>query len=246
MLILMRILILIYIKLYKDRYIKKKTKMKELNKTTLAEQIYHILRHDIITRQVKPGQSLTLKSLQERFGVSSTPIREALTRISEDGLAEYSTNIGINVIRLTDKDLEDIFTFAADLDSLAVSYCFNGPERDATSADLEENIRCLEKATRDGDMDAWKHYSDSFHMIFYNHCNNSRLITASYKVFAQMEFCSAIYEKDPKIQASIYREHKEIFREFRDGECRDAQDLIREHVRNGLRYARETMQNEEE
>lgn len=219
--------------------------MRELNKTTLAEQIYHILRSDIITRQITPGQSLTLKSLQERFGVSSTPIREALTRISEDGLAEYSTNIGINVIRLTDQDLVEIFTFASDLDSLAVRYCFEGPEYDATVEDLADNIHCLEKAADNHDMDKWKYYSDTFHKIFYEHCNNSRLKNASSKVFAQMEFCSAIYEKDPKTQASIYREHKEIFKEFKEGDCPGAQQLIREHVRSGLNYARATMEKEE-
>ncbi len=215
--------------------------MKELNKTTLAEQIYNILRRDIITRQIRPGQSLTLKSLQERFGVSSTPIREALTRISEDGLAEYSTNIGINVIRLAEKDLVDIFTFAADLDSLAVGYCFEGPEYNATVEELADNIQCLEKAANDKNVDDWKYYSDDFHRIFYKHCNNDRLVTASSKVFAQMEFCSAIYEKDPKTQASIYREHKEIFREFKDGDCAGAKQLIRDHVRSDLKYALTTM-----
>lgn len=50
-------------------------------KKTLSEQIYEILRNDIVTQAIPCGSKLTLKILQERFHVSSTPIREALTRL---------------------------------------------------------------------------------------------------------------------------------------------------------------------
>ena len=44
-----------------------------LNKSTLSEQIYQILRNDILTQKIPCGEKLTLKVLQERFQVSSTP-----------------------------------------------------------------------------------------------------------------------------------------------------------------------------
>ena len=45
-----------------------------LNKSTLSEQIYQILRNDILTQKIPCGKKLTLKLLQERFQVSSTPV----------------------------------------------------------------------------------------------------------------------------------------------------------------------------
>lgn len=48
-------------------------------KLTLTEQIYQTLYQDIIKQRLRCGQKLTLKELKERFGVSQTPIREALT-----------------------------------------------------------------------------------------------------------------------------------------------------------------------
>ena len=56
-----------------------------LDKKTLSSRIYEILRTDILSQKISLGEKLTLKALQERFGVSSTPIREALTRLSDDG-----------------------------------------------------------------------------------------------------------------------------------------------------------------
>lgn len=58
-----------------------------LSKNTLAEQIYQILRNDILTLAIPFLEKLTLKTMQERFGVSSTPIRDAFTRLTEDSLA---------------------------------------------------------------------------------------------------------------------------------------------------------------
>ena len=64
-----------------------------LNKSTLSEQIYQILRSDILHQRIPLGEKLTLKNLQAQFEVSSTPIREALTRLTEDGLVRYYSNI---------------------------------------------------------------------------------------------------------------------------------------------------------
>ena len=80
-----------------------------LNKSTLSEQIYQILRSDILSQRIPLGTRLTLKNLKEQFGVSSTPIREALTRLTEEGLVNHYSNIGVTVISLTEKDLTELY-----------------------------------------------------------------------------------------------------------------------------------------
>lgn len=101
-----------------------------LNKSTLSEQIYQILRSDILHHRIPLGEKLTLKNLQAQFEVSSTPIREALTRLTEDGLVRYYSNIGVNVIELSKQDLTELYQFMGDLDRLAILYSGNSPERE--------------------------------------------------------------------------------------------------------------------
>ena len=76
-----------------------------LNKQTLSEQIYQILRKDILSQRIPCGAKLTLKMLQERFEVSSTPIREALTRLTEEQLITYYSNVGVSVVSLNQTDI---------------------------------------------------------------------------------------------------------------------------------------------
>ena len=79
------------------------------SKTTLSEQIYQELYQDITKQRLYCGQKLTLKELKERFGTSQTPIREALTRLTEDGLINYYSNLGVAVTEFTEADIRELF-----------------------------------------------------------------------------------------------------------------------------------------
>ena len=93
------------------------------NKITLSEQIYDELYHDITDQRLVCGQKLTLKVLKDRFNVSHTPIREALTRLSENGLVTYYSNCGVTVTEFTETDIREIFQFIGELDALAIQFC---------------------------------------------------------------------------------------------------------------------------
>ena len=67
-------------------------------KDLLSEQIYKILKDDIINSKINFGEVLVNKNLQERFEVSSTPIRDAILRLKEDGIIEEVTRSGAKLI----------------------------------------------------------------------------------------------------------------------------------------------------
>lgn len=213
-----------------------------LNKATLSEQIYGILRNDILTQEIKPGEKLTLKSLQERFGVSSTPIREALTRLTEDGLVLYYSNIGVNVIELNETDLKDLYQFMGDLDSLAILYTSRHPNQKAVLKELEENIQkttviCERKALSHPEILKWKELSDRFHLIFYDYCDNVRLTRAAEKQRSQLTIYSNQYETAPQIQLDIEKYHVSIFEAYRKGDYELAARYMREHLAESLTFA---------
>ena len=67
-------------------------------KLTLSDQIYNILQKDIIDGVIPLGGKLTNRELQERFQVSSTPVRDAIHKLFQNGLVEDVTKTGAQII----------------------------------------------------------------------------------------------------------------------------------------------------
>lgn len=213
-----------------------------LNKSTLSEQIYQILRSDILNRKIPLGAKLTLKNLQERFEVSSTPIREALTRLTEDGLVRYYSNIGVNVIELTEQDLTELYQFMGDLDRLAILYSAASPNRDRILSELSEAIRQTTVIEEKGilqpeDVADWITYSDRFHLIFYDYCRNSRLTHAAEKLRSQLTIFSNCYETEQEPQHNINQMHRQIYEAYIKEDFTQAGELMKHHLEDSLQYA---------
>lgn len=213
-----------------------------LNKSTLSTQIYQILREDILTQAIPLGTKLTLKVLQERFQVSSTPIRDALTRLNEEGLVEYYSNIGVNVISLTKEDLTELYQFMGDLDSLSILYAAKHPDQNSIFHKLEENISITSSIkkhplTSEAETSRWIECSDNFHLIFYDFCNNSRLTAAASRLRSQLTIFSNAYERQEQPQAEIFAEHEQIYQAYLQKNYAHAAELMREHLKHSLVYA---------
>lgn len=216
----------------------------DLNKTTLSGQIYDILRQDILTQRIRLGEKLTLKHLQERFGVSSTPIREALTRLAEEELVVSYSNIGVNVISIGEQDLKELYEFMGDLDALAILYTSHYPDQEKVKKALAENIHYTEKVLEtesltEEEIRTWTGYSDHFHLIFYDYCANSRLARAAGKQRSQLTIFSNMYEASLQHQREIERGHLKIYGAYLQKDYQLAASLMKEHLNTSLSYAME-------
>ncbi len=79
-----------------------------IKRLSLVDQVYEKLRERIVTLEIPFGSKLNVSRLQEEYGVSSTPVREALNRLRNDGLIEIENNVGAKVIDLTEDDVRQI------------------------------------------------------------------------------------------------------------------------------------------
>lgn len=79
-----------------------------LNKDTLIQQVYQELRQALLTGQFKPGQRVTVRQVTELMGVSTTPVREALGRITQDGGLHFAGPKTIEVPVLTREQFTEL------------------------------------------------------------------------------------------------------------------------------------------
>jgi DNA-binding GntR family transcriptional regulator len=143
--------------------------------TVLRQQVYEQIKHDIITCKLAPGEPLSENQFLDRFKVSKTPIREALTSLVQDGLVEYTPNRGFMVTPVSVADIQEIFEarifFEAELFRLAL--------KRISDAEIDE----LEKQSRmDGDTkspeyaETFLESNRKFHVALAAAGRNSRLL----------------------------------------------------------------------
>lgn len=212
------------------------------NSSTVSERIYTAIRNDILNKTLLSGEKLTIKKLHEMYGVSSSPIREALFRLQQDGLIEYRSNAGMRVIEFTRQDLAEIYMLLTEFDVIALRAATTPTRRLSTLAALE---LCMERARASIENNLWNYYSDAFHSILYEEAQNGRLTDAARKIRIQSTLFSNQYEIKEENRREILKQHEDILSAIRDNQLDRAEDLMRTHVGSSYAKALSILEEEE-
>jgi len=120
------------------------------------------LRDDILSGHIKPGVCLSQVQLAERYGVSRTPLREALRMLQEEGIVTATHNHRVRVREVNLDDIEAISAQRILLSSLATYLTVSSPTWTSTTA-MEAALERMEKASAEGDAEGWHQSDVEFH-----------------------------------------------------------------------------------
>lgn len=91
------------------RTVKRAASKKTAKPVSLTEKVYEMLRNDILTCVLQPGQDLNEAELAERFSISKTPVREALSNLRQEGLVRTFPRRGYQITPITIGDMNELF-----------------------------------------------------------------------------------------------------------------------------------------
>jgi len=95
---------------------------KRIERVALGDQVYEVLKERVLDQDYAPGQKLNIDRLVRELSVSSTPIREALSRLSAEGLVQAAPFLGFTVAPLPDRKFyEDLYAFRGLVEPWAAS-----------------------------------------------------------------------------------------------------------------------------
>src|SRR5260221_12306639 len=112
--------------------------------STKADDIALSLEDDIVSGRIEAGSVLRQEQLSERFGVSRTPVREALRRLSALGLVSFVPNRGVRVRTVSHDELHEAFLVRAELEALVTELA----AQKMTPEDLHELEECEKRFAR--------------------------------------------------------------------------------------------------
>ncbi len=202
---------------------------------SMVDQIYLSISQAIATGVLEPGRRLVEQELQQDFGVSRAPIREAIRLLEADGLVVVDAYKKKQVRNLTREDLTENIPVLAALESLAARLAAAKITPDQIDQ-LEELNREIQKAFAAGRYQRCVELNFAFHRVFLRVADNKalrRAVRSIVKSTLWLWLTSQYYKNKSIIPISI-EEHQRVLEAFRSGDIHQVEDRVREHIENVL------------
>lgn len=201
--------------------------------------VARILRTEIFAGRLKPGEPLPERLLAEQLGVSRTPVREALFTLQSEGLVELSPNRGATVRAITARDIAQIYSLRALLESYAAREAAQTrTQRDVEA--LEDTHTKLERITNTGDNPTEQALADlAFHMVISQATGSQLLQTVMGQILAFTVSYRSNYTYPSGRGAVVVIEHRAVLDAITNQRADDAERLMRDHVESSRRFALE-------
>ncbi len=211
--------------------------------TTKADDIAHLIEEAIVSGELEPGSVLRQEQLSERFGVSRTPVREALRLVAALGLVSFEPNRGVRVRTLSHHDLREAFLVRAELEALVTGAAALKlmPEALRELEECEKRFTRLTKELRSRDPGGdrrslaadWMRANHAFHDVLYRVADLpyvESVAKAARRTFSGPAVWAPVDEELDQLYARNQAEHRAIRAALVAGSAAGARQLAHEHV----------------
>lgn len=148
------------------------------SRVSLRQQVTEVLRGAVITGAMRPGELFSAPMLAEKFGVSATPVREAMLDLVKEGLIDVVRNKGFRVTELSDGQLDDMTALRMLIEvptvvDIATRYT---PDWGGTIAELRTVADRIVRHAQKQDLIAYIESDRQFHLTLLGLAGNSELV----------------------------------------------------------------------
>ena len=198
----------------------------------LYQEVAERLRQRIFSHELPPGTWVDEQALAADYGISRTPLREALKVLAAEGLVTLKPRRGCYVTEISERDLDEIFTVMA----LLEGQCAADTARKASEANLDQ-LRAihddLERAADANDIDGFFEANQAFHQEVQHIAGNrwlTQAITDLRKVIKLSRHHSLF--SDGRLRQSL-AEHRGLLDALSRRDVARSEQLMREHISSG-------------
>jgi GntR family transcriptional regulator, carbon starvation induced regulator len=201
---------------------------------TRARDTYHLIKRDILECRLKPGTKLRFEELRDRYDVGISPLREALVRLSADGLVVLEDHRGFHVAPVSREDLIDVTCQRIMLECQALSESIKlGDDEWESRVMGTYHLFSKTEGFVDGDRilgQDWEERHREFHSILLQACGSRWLLhlrTLLYDQSDRYRRLSLLANQQPR-PANV--EHREILDKVLARDVDDACELLARHI----------------
>jgi DNA-binding GntR family transcriptional regulator len=207
----------------KDGYVAK------LGHMPLNERVYHHVREAVVSGVIPPNGRLDEQALADEMGVSRTPIREAIGKLTREGLVEYRPYQGNFVRAFTARQINDLYEVRKSLEALAMRLAV--PKlTEANVAELKGILNDVHEAHERGDLVLYGTADRRFHNAIAHFSGNETLIESLDRLSFQVQLVRAAANRDPGVVERTAKQRPAIFAALEARDADEAARLMAEHI----------------
>lgn len=205
--------------------------MSLIKKQSLSDQLYKQIRNNIINLTYPMGSKLNVNELQEVYGVSSTPIREAINRLNVEGLVMYENNVGASVVLLKEEDITEIQNLALVLHTTAINFSMKNGNIELIEQQLNKYLQDYYNAITD---EEYVLSIFNFMGVFYANSGNKRLDNNMKVIQGEQLMLRYLYLKTAKYNKSKDNYLEKMYRAVLDKNAQKVIDTLTQEYLNAI------------
>jgi GntR family carbon starvation induced transcriptional regulator len=197
------------------------------------------LRTDILLCRLRPNTRLRMEDLRERYGMSISPLREALMRLEAEGLVELEQNKGFRVSDVSRENLFDLMRTRIEIESIVLRWSLEkgGVEWEANLLSAFHRLsrqRKINPSNPDAISEEWSKEHADFHAALVSACEAPTLLSIRSRLFEQADRYVALSIMSNGPLRDDVSEHKQLMRAALNRDIDKTLDLNRDHITRTL------------
>jgi DNA-binding GntR family transcriptional regulator len=202
------------------------------NRETFKDKAYTALRNVIVSSDIYRSRTdirLDERQLAQDFGISRTPVREAMAQLEREGFVRSVPRRGVYVVRKTKDEVVQMITAWAALESMAARLITESAS-DGDIAGLRRMFATFEDDKLHAKLDEYSEVNIAFHQKIIELSGNQVLIQLAANLFTHMRMIrGSTIGEDDRVERSI-RDHMNIIQALEARDTERAEDLVRQHA----------------
>jgi GntR family transcriptional regulator, rspAB operon transcriptional repressor len=197
---------------------------------SVRAQVYLLIRDAIVSLQLVPGQALSENELADQYGVSRTPVREALIRLADDGLVEVVPQLGTYVSRIDPQAVREAQFIR---ESLELASLPRAADRvtDADAAALRALLDEQRAAAAEHDLRRWFALDEDLHRTLLEIAGHRRVWSVVQSAKAHLDRVRMLSLPEPAVVEDLTSQHTAIVDNLLGGRRRAAETVLARHLR---------------
>ena len=202
--------------------------MGKLDYRTLRENVADEIRMKILNGDMKPGDKIIEQELASEFGISRGPVREALRQLEQEGMVEYSRNVGCSVKHIGMDDVYEIYYMRANYEMMAVRL-YNAPFPRETIEKMEQVLEQMKQLHKEEYRKVFE-LDNKFHETLYQASGSKVLANVLTDFHNYVQRVRKMTLKSKERAEKSNDEHRMIAQAIHDHDPEKAQMLANQHI----------------